>query len=64
MSETFVCGCKGTVHDPACGYWKRSSGLTPFVSNTSIADDDFERDVLRKLDRIIVLLEEIAGRRP
>lgn len=37
--------------------------IDPRDSQHDIGYDRFERDVVRKLDRIIVLLEEIAGRR-
>jgi hypothetical protein len=64
MSDAFVCGCKGTVHDPHCYVWKQALNVQQQpVTYASIADDAFERDLFHKLDRIIVLLEEIAGRR-
>jgi hypothetical protein len=60
MSDAFSCGCKGTVHDPAC-WTQRQAAQRMHAPATFVADA--EDKVLRRLDRIIVLLEEIAGRR-
>ena len=59
---TYSCGCKGTAHDPDCWVLHPSTGMSVDVMSPQPMNTH-EREVQRKLDRIIILLEELTRHR-